>query len=140
MEAIIIGVIILLILVLLGWTWVSLGNIKKQKKILYIICGISITWIITFVIYNISKIGITYENPEIMKIIRRVFVLIFTIINGYILLPYNFKILYQIKNEEIGKHKVKRKIIVMLIIFIIIAIFESQYLATTQMGTLQILQ
>ena len=51
MVTVIIVGIVILSLVLLGWTWVSLGNIEKQKKILYIICGIFITWIITFIIY-----------------------------------------------------------------------------------------
>ena len=134
MVTVIIVGIVILSLVLLGWTWVSLGNIEKQKKILYIICGIFITWIITFIIYNISKIGIVYENQEIMKTIRKVFVLVFTIINGYVLLPYTFKIFDKIKKEQI-----KKKLIIMLIIFIIISIFEVQYLASLQMGTLQMI-
>ena len=100
MVTVIIVGIVILSLVLIGWIWVSLGNIEKQKKILYIICGIFITWIITFIIYNISKIGIVYENQEIMKTIRKVFVLVFTIINGYVLLPYTFKIFDKINNEE----------------------------------------
>jgi len=34
MVTVIIVGIVILSLVLLGWTWVSLGNIEKQKKIL----------------------------------------------------------------------------------------------------------
>ena len=139
MSAIIIGIIIILILVLIGWTWISLGNIEKNRKILYIICGIFITWIITYIIYNVSKMGITYENQEIMKRIRKVFVLVFTIVNGYILLPYSFNILEKIKNAEIGKEKVQKKIIIILVVFIIIAIFESKYLSNAQLETLQIM-
>ena len=139
MSAIIIGIIIILILVLIGWTWISLGNIEKNRKILYIICGIFITWIITYIIYNVSKMGITYENQEIMKTIRKVFVLVFTIVNGYILLPYSFNILEKIKNAEIGKEKVQKKIIIILVVFIIIAIFESKYLSNAQLETLQIM-
>ena len=108
MVTVIIVGIVILSLVLIGWIWVSLGNIEKQKKILYIICGIFITWIITFIIYNISKIGIVYENQEIMKTIRKVFVLVFTIINGYVLLPYTFKIFDKINNEEIKKEQIKK--------------------------------
>ena len=139
MSAIIIGIIIILILVLIGWTWISLGNIEKNRKILYIICGIFITWIITYIIYNVSKMGITYENQEIMKTIRKVFVLVFTIVNGYILLPYSFNILEKIKNAEIGKEKVQKKIIIILVVFIIIAIFECKYLSNAQLETLQIM-
>ena len=83
--------------------------------------------------------GITYENQEIMKTIRKVFVLVFTIVNGYILLPYSFNILEKIKNAEIGKEKVQKKIIIILVVFIIIAIFESKYLSNAQLETLQIM-
>ena len=56
-----------------------------------------------------------------------------------ILLPYTFKIFDKINNEEIEKEKIKKKLIIMLIIFIIISIFEVQYLASLQMGTLQMI-
>ena len=35
MVTVIIVGIVILSLVLLGWTWVSLGNIEKQKKIFF---------------------------------------------------------------------------------------------------------
>ena len=72
-------IMIVLFLVLIGWTWSSLGNIETKTKIICMVCGIIATYIITFIIYNISKIGITYENQEAMKTIRTVFVILFTI-------------------------------------------------------------
>jgi len=44
-----------------------------------------------------------------MNFIRTVFVILFTIINGYILLPYSFRKLDQINNEEIEKEKISKK-------------------------------
>ena len=41
--------------------------------------------------------------------------------------------------KPIKKEQIKKKLIIMLIIFIIISIFEVQYLASLQMGTLQMI-
>ena len=49
--AVIISLIeIILLLVLLGWTWHSLGNIEKPTKIACIIGGLVVVYIITLVI------------------------------------------------------------------------------------------
>ena len=65
--ALIIGIIIILLLVLLGWTWHNLGTIENKTKIICIVSGLVIVYIITFIIFSISKVGINYENKEILK-------------------------------------------------------------------------
>lgn len=135
--AVILIIIAILFLVLLGWSWNSLGSIDKKEKIKYIIIGLVLTYLLTFIIYAISKIGIQYDNKEAMKIIRTVFVLLFAIVNGYILLPYSFKKIEKIKNEEIEEEKLKRSIIILLIIIVILLIFESIYLGNLQQGILK---
>ena len=132
-------IVIILLLVLFGWTWHSLGNIEKSTKIACIIGGLIVVFIITFVIYNISKIGITYENKEAMKLIQNVFVALFTIINGYIILPYVFKKLDQKNNDEIEKGQLKKSIIILVIIILIVGIFESSYLGSIQQGILSMM-
>ena len=89
--AIIIGILVLLFLVLIGWSWNSLESIDKKKKIITIVVGVGVVYIFTLIIYAISKNGITYENKEAMKTIQNVFVFLFTTVNGYIILPYIFK-------------------------------------------------
>ena len=64
MAWVIILIVVILFLVLLRWMWHSLGNIEKSTKCACIVGGLVIVYIITFIIYNISKIGITYENKE----------------------------------------------------------------------------
>ena len=123
-------------LVLLGWTWSSLEDIEKTKKIEYIIVGFVAVYIITIIIYQISKIGISYENREIMKAIL---VLVFSIVNGYILLPYIFKKIVQIQNDEIDDKKFKKSIVILITVIIILTIIESNYLANAQNETLQII-
>ena len=135
--AVILIIIAILFLVLLGWSWNSLGNIDKKEKIKYIIIGLVLTYLLTFIIYAISKIGIQYDNKEAMKMIRTIFVLLFAIVNGYILLPYSFKKIEKIKNEEIEEEKFKRSIIILLIIIVMLLIFESIYLGNLQQGILK---
>lgn len=137
MPVIIISVIIIMFLILIAWTWNSLGNIEKTTKIICMIIGIALTYILTFIIFNISKTGIKYENIEAMKMIRRVFVALFAIINGYIILPYTFKKLEQINNDEIEKQKLVKNVIILLIIIVILAIFEVMYFGNAQHSVLK---
>ena len=133
-------IILILLLVLLSWSWHSLGNIEKKTKVAIIVGGLVIVYLITFVIFSISKIGIDYQNKDAMKLIQTIFVMLFTIVNGYVILPYVFKKLNQINNEEIEKEKIIRSLIILAIIFIIIAIFEVSYLGNMQNGILEMMK
>lgn len=133
-------IILILLLVLLSWSWHSLGDIEKKTKVAIIVGGLVIVYLITFVIFSISKIGIDYQNKDVMKLIQTIFVMLFTIVNGYIILPYVFKKLNQINNEEIEKEKIIRSLIILAIIFIIIAIFEVSYLGNMQNGILEMMK
>ena len=132
-------IVIVLLLVLIGWMWTSLGSIEKKTKVICMIIGVIAIYVVTFIIYNISKIGITYEDKSVMNIIRNVIVILFAIINGYIILPYIFKKLDQISYEEIEKEKLVRSIIILLIIIVIVTIFEVIYLGNIQQGILNMI-
>lgn len=132
--ALIIIIIIILFLVLLGWMWSSLGNIEKKTKIICIIIGLLATYILTFIIYQIAKKGIIYENQEAKRIIKNVFVMLFTIINGYFILPYTFRKIENIDNENIEKEQVRKSIIILLLIVLILLIFEGLYLRNIIQG------
>ena len=75
-----------------------------------------------------------------MQQIRNIFVLIFTIVNGYVLLPYVFRKLEQINNNNLPKDKLKKSIIILLIIVVILFIFESTYLGNRQEAILKMAQ
>ena len=132
-------IILVLFLVLIGWMWNSLGTIEKKMKVACIIIGFVIVYMITFITYNISKIGITYEDRSVMEVVRNVYVFLFTIVNGYILLPYVFKKLEQVNNDEIERQILIRSIIIILIIIVILAIFEIRYLGKMQQGIINII-
>lgn len=135
MQAILIVITIIIAIMflnLIALTWSKLGNIDNKTKTISIIVGIVMVYIITFIIFNISKIGIIYEDPKVMKTIRSVFVMLFTIINSYALLPYFFKKINQINNDEIQKNEFQRSLIILLIIIVTLFIFESTYFGNTQ--------
>ena len=134
--AVIIIMIIILLLVLLGWTWSSLGNIENKTKIICVIVGFVSTYIITLIIYKIAQAGIIFENTEAKKIIQNVFVLIFEIVNGYIILPYTFRKIEKIHNEEIEINQARRSIIILSVIILILIIFENLYLKNIIQGVL----
>ncbi len=134
--ALIFVVIVVMLLILIAWTWNSLGIIEKKNKVLYIIFGIGAIYFLTFIIFHISKSGINYENKEAMKLIQNVFVMLFSIINGYIVLPYIFKQIEQIQNNEIEREQLIKGMVILVIIMIIVSIFEISYLKNIQNGIL----
>lgn len=134
----IIIIIMAVYLVLIAWTWYSLENIEKTKKIAVIAIGVFLTYIITLIIFSISKAGIDYGNIPNQSAMKNILVILFTGINGIVLLPYIAKILGKIKENEIEKDVVKRKIVILIIVFIICMFFECGYLKDTQKGMINI--
>ena len=137
MITLIIIIDIVMFLVLVGWTWSSLGEMDKSKKIGYLIVSIAITFLITYLIFGISKSKINYSNDEYVAPIRNLLVTMFTSINGYVIVQYIAKVITLVNEEEIERKVANRKIRKILIIFIIVAIFEVFYLRDIQNGILE---
>ena len=132
--ALVILITILVYIILIVWTWHNLGFIEKTKKIAFIVIGILLTYIITQIIFQISKGDITYPNDEIAKQIRNAIVAIFSGINGLILMPIIAKNLDKINKNEIEKEVVSKRFIIIFVIFIICTFIECGYMKTTQEG------
>lgn len=134
----IIIIIMAIYLLLIVWTWQSLGNVDKTKKIIVIFIGVIISYIITLIIFNLSKIGIDYGNITTKDMMRTLLVSIFTGINGIIILPYISKMLGKINDGEIDKDIVTKKLIIFVIIFAICMFCECRYLKNVQKGMINI--
>ena len=130
--AVILIILVILLLVLIGWTWNTLGTIEKSTKIKCIIIGLITLYIFTFILYSISSIGINYENKSAVNILRNVYVLLATIVNGYFVLPFIFKKLEQINNEEIQKDKFRKQMFILFIVLVILAVMEIEYFGNVQ--------
>ena len=55
---------IIIYFVTIAWSWHNLGFIEKSKKVAFIIIGILIMYIITLIVFQISKNGINYQKTE----------------------------------------------------------------------------
>lgn len=126
--------------VLIAWTWQSLGFIEKNKKIAFILIGIIIMYGITWIIYQITKVGVEYPNIEIQRSVQNVLVSIFTGINGMIILPQMGRMLDKINEDEMKKEEFTKKLIILMIVFVISVIIEMGYMKDTQQGIVKIYQ
>lgn len=137
--ALIIIVTIIMFLVLIGWTWNNLASIDKNKKIGYIVLSIIIMMIVTLIIFSISKIGVNYENENMVGPVRILLVAVFTSLNGFVLIQYIARILGRTYEQTIEKEEANKKIVIILIVFIIIAVIECLYMKNIQNGILDMI-
>lgn len=140
MNILIYIIIALLFVVLIFWTWNNTKEYEEiTKRITYIVIGILAMLLITLIDFTISKIGITYPKAEMVKQVRKMSVLLFTPINGFFSLPHIAAIKTQIELKKVENDKIKKKIIILGIIFIIATIVEINFIKEFQNGIIQIL-
>ncbi len=136
MALIIIGIILIYLLVVI-WTWTSLEDIEKKSKILIIFIGIIVVFLVTQIVFSISKNGIVYGNEDIEKSISIVIMLLFTGINS-LLLPFLGRNLKRRADGEIDNNILKLRIIIILVIFLMCLFLECGYMKDIQEGILNI--
>ena len=133
----IIIVLIIMYLVVIGWTWNNLLDMKKSKKILIILLGLLIVYILTTIVFNISKNGIDYQIEEIEKSIGNVVIILFTGLNS-IVLPFVGRNIKRQEDGEIDTNILFKRLIVIGVIFLICIFLECGYMKDIQLGILNI--
>lgn len=132
-------IIIVIYLISIAAIWTSLENEGKTKKISIIIIGILAMFLITNIIFNISKSTINYENIELQKNMRQIILWLFTGLNS-LFLPVTIRNIVKTKNGEQDENALKVKILVLAIIFILVMILECGYIKDIQEKTIKIYQ
>lgn len=132
-------IIIVIYLISIAAIWTSLENEGKTKKISIIIIGILAMFLITNIIFNISKSTINYENIELQKNMRQIILWLFTGLNS-LFLPVTIRNIVKTKNGEQDENALKVKILVLTIIFILVMILECGYIKDIQEKTINIYQ
>ena len=132
-------IIIVIYLISIAAIWTSLENEGKTKKIRIIIIGILAMFLITNIIFNISKSTINYENIELQKNMRQIILWLFTGLNS-LFLPVTIRNIVKTKNGEQDENALKVKILVLAIIFILVMILECGYIKDIQEKTINIYQ
>lgn len=140
MNILIYLIIVVLFIVLILWTWNNTKEFEQtSERIIFITIGTGIIAILTLIYFAISKIGITYPKAEMVKQVRKMAILIFTPINGFLSLPHIASLKMKIKMKTEENEKIKKKIIILGIIFIVATITEISYMKNFQKGIIQIL-
>ena len=133
-------IIVILFVVLLFWTWNNSREFQENTdKIKFILIGLMVLSLITWIIFNLSKIGIQYPNEDIMKELRKISVLLFIPINGFLSLPHMASIKSELNQVTRDDEKIKRKIIILGIVLILAIIIEILYLNDFQNGIIEML-
>lgn len=135
---IVITLVIAIFLILVSWTWHNLGKIEKIKKIIIIAVLLIFSYIVTFIVFDISKKGVNYKSQQEMEIVKNVIVILFTILNGLLFMPFLAKNINGLKENAIDRKVAIRKISIIMIVFIFILIIECGYLKDIQQGILNI--
>lgn len=124
-------VVFFIYLIAVIWSWKSLTNLSPLKKIIAILAGILIVYIITSILLNISKTNITYPTEEMGQKVTTVLTIVFTAINALII-PILSKNIVKMQSGEIDINQFKKKIIAILLIGIVFLGLECGYLKNTQ--------
>lgn len=129
---------ILVYVILIAWTWQSLGSMEKIKKVVIILVGIIFMYGITWIIFQTTKEGMNYQNIEMQNSVQNMLVAIFSGINGMIVMPQMAKMLDKIEENEIEQEQFIKRIGILVIVFVICLIFERGYMRDTQEGILKV--
>ena len=109
----------------------SLSNIELKNKIILVVIGEIVMYVILFIVYGISSAG---ADETVANSSRQLILFTFLPINIIAMeLPImlNFKKLQQ---GDIKEGKFKRRMIICLVISIIVLVFEFMYIRDIQQG------
>ncbi len=136
---IIIMSIMITFLVLISWTYHSLGTMGTSQKTLWIIAQLVIVFIATYITYGISKSSIQYPNDTIMKYVQNTLVFIFTGINGLFIMPFFSRKLAIVNQENLEINQLFKSAGICGIILLILLLLECGYMTNTQEGILKVI-
>lgn len=123
--------------VVIAYTWYKLETFERKTKVKFILFGIVISYLITFLLCNIASIGIEFGIKEVKNTIVQNLILIFTPINAIILMPYIGGTISMYDSNQIEQDEALNRLKKIFIIFFIIAIIEVIFLRNIEIGTIE---
>lgn len=106
------------------------NSFEPKKRILYIVIGMAIMFGITSIICVLKSSGIKTNNTAAINDTLGVIKMIFTPINALIFLAPLGNIIGKAKDNVITTNIAGKGILVLLVIFAIIIIFETSYIGS----------
>ena len=134
-------IIVVLFIIYIVCAW---NSTKEYENILirisFVFVGTLFIAMLTFVLFLISKIGVEYPKKEMIGEVRRIILLSFIPINGFLILTQSASIFAQAKSGMVSKEDMQKKIKRLAIIFIVLIVFEAIYFKNIQNGMIRIIQ
>ncbi len=134
-------IITVLFIIYIVCVWNSTKEFETVlMRISFILVGTLFITILTLIIFWISKFGILYPKKEMVGEVRKIILLSFIPINGFITLTQASTIFAQAKSGMVSKEDMEKKIKRLVIIFIVLVVFEVIYFKNIQNGMIKIIQ
>ena len=134
-------IIFVLFVVYVVFVWNSTKEFENIIiRVSYILIGTVFITILTLILFLISKIGIQYPKKEMIGEGRRIILVAFIPINGFITLTQASSIFVQAKSGMVSKEDMEKKIKRFVIIFIVLIIVEIIYFKNIQNGMIKFIE
>lgn len=133
-------IIFILFAMYIVFTWNSTKEFETIiSRISFVIIGTLFISLFTLVLFYISKIGVVYPKEEMIGQIRKIVLLVFIPINGFLTLTQLASIFAKAKSDMISKEELSKKIKIFAIIFIVLIIIECIYLKRFQVDIIEMM-
>ena len=134
-------IIVVLFIIYIVCAWNSTKEFENNLlRISFIFVGTLFITLLTLILFWISKIGVEYPKKEMIGEVRKIILLSFIPINGFIILTQTASIFAQAKSGMVSKEDMQKKIKRLVIIFIILIVIEAIYFKNIQNGMIKIIQ
>ena len=134
-------IIVVLFIIYIVCAWNSTKEFENNLlRISFIFVGTLFITLLTLILFWISKIGVEYPKKEMIGEVRRIILLSFIPMNGFLMLTQTASIFAQAKSGMVSKEDMQKKIKRLVIIFIVLIVFEAIYFKNIQNGMIKIIQ
>ena len=134
-------IIFILFVIYIVFVWNSTKEFENTLiRVSYILIGTLFITMLTLILFWISKIGVEYPKQEMIGEIRRIILLVFIPINGFITLTQVASIFAQAKSGMVSKEDMQKKIKRFAIIFVALIIVEVIYFKNIQNGMIRFIE
>ena len=130
--------IILLNIVAILLTYHSLSDFEQKERVIFIVIGIAIMYMLTSFVYWLSTKGV--EIKEVSESAKNTITLMFVPINSIIILPLFARSYQKYKLGNLAPNKFRNRVVIFGIILLIILIIECSYFRDIQEGVINTLK
>lgn len=133
-------IIFILFVVYFVCVWNSTKEFETLvMRVSYMAIGTIFIAILTLILFQISKLGVSYPKQEMIGQVRKIVLLVFVPINSLIVLTQFSSIFMQVKSGMVTKEELSKKIKILGALFVFFMIIECIYFKNIQYGILSVI-